>query len=110
MWNVPTDDRLSRLPQLYETEHIPLQEKLVYIHFFLGSCDWYVCEYDGQDTFWGYAILNGDFFNAEWGYVSFSELKSIKLNGWLEVDCETEESWQIRSAGEIELIRCTGKI
>jgi hypothetical protein len=105
MWNTPTADRLSRIPKLYETEHIPLQDKLIYLHFFIGGCDWYVAEFDGEDIFWGFAILNDDFQNAEWGYISLSELKSIKVGGWLEIDCELEEFWKVRKASEIEKIR-----
>ena len=82
-----------------------MQEKLIHLHFFIGSCDWYVAEYDGEDIFWGFAILNHDFQNAEWGYISFSELKSIKVGGWLEIDCELEEFWKVRKASEIEKIR-----
>jgi hypothetical protein len=105
MWNTPTEDRLSRIPKLYETEHVPLQEKLIHLHFFIGSCDWYIAEYDGEDIFWGFAILNDDLQNAEWGYISLSELKSVKVGGWLEIDCELEEFWQVRKASEIEKIR-----
>lgn len=104
MWNTPAEDRLSKIPRLYETEHTPLQEKLIYLHFFIGGCDWYVAEYDGEDLFWGFAILNDDFQNAEWGCISFSELKSVKVGGWLEVDCELEEFWCVRKASEIEKI------
>ena len=42
---------------------------------------------------------------AEWGYISFGELKSIKIDGWLEVDCEIEEVWQVKRAIEIDKIR-----
>jgi hypothetical protein len=105
MWNVPSKERLSKIPKLYETEHIALKEKLIYLHFFIGGCDWYIAEYDGEDLFWGFAVLNEDLQNAEWGYISFGELKSVKVNGWLEIDCETEEVWQTREASEIEKIR-----
>ena len=105
MWNEPSRERLAKIPRLYETENIPLKDKLVHLHFFIGGCDWYVCEYDGDDLFFGFAILNNDFEMAEWGYVPFSELKSIKVNGGLEIDCEKEEFWKIRKASEIENIR-----
>lgn len=105
MWNIPSKERLEKIPRLYETEHTPLREKLIYLHFFIAGCDWYIIEYDGKDLFWGFAILNNDLQNAEWGYVSFSELKAIKLNGWLEVDCELEEYWEIRKASEVEKIQ-----
>ena len=105
MWNTPNKERLAKIPKLYQTENIPLKDKLIYLHFFIGGCDWYVAEFDGEDLFWGFAILNNDLQNAEWGYISLSELKGIKLNGWVEVDCETEDVWQIRKASEIDKIR-----
>lgn len=105
MWNEPSKERLARIPKLYATEHIPLKNKQIHLHFFIGGCDWYIAEYDGDDLFWGFACLNGDLQNAEWGYVSFSELKAIKVNGWLEIDCELESFWGIKPASKIELIR-----
>ena len=105
MWNQPTQERLAKIPRLYETENTALKEKFIYLHFFIAGCDWYIAEYDGDDLFWGYAILNDDHQNAEWGYISFRELKEIKINGWLEVDCELEEHWKVRKASEIERIR-----
>jgi len=105
MWNEPSKERLAKIPKLYETENVPLAEKLIWLHFFIGGSDWYIAEYDGDDLFWGYAILNGDYVNSEWGYISFSELKEIKIDGWLEIDCETEESWKIRKASEIKKIK-----
>lgn len=105
MWNIPNEERLAQIPKLYETEHTPLKDKLIYLHFFIGGTDWYLIEFDGEDLFWGFTILNGDLQNAEFGYISFKELKEIKVGGWLEVDCETEEVWQIRKASEIDKIK-----
>jgi hypothetical protein len=105
MWNEPNKERLEKLPKLYETEHIPLKDKLIHLHFFIGGCDWYIAEFDGKDLFWGFAILNNDYQMAEWGYISFSELKSIIVNGWIEVDCELEEIWRVKKASEIQKIR-----
>jgi len=105
MWNVPTKERLSKIPKLYETENMPLKDKLVYLHFFIGGSDWFICEYDGKDIFFGFCILNNDLEMSEWGYVSFSELKSIKANGWLEIDCELEEFWKVQPAREVEVLR-----
>jgi len=104
MWNEPSKERLAKIPKLYETEETPLQEKLIHLHFFIGACDWFIAEYDGEDLFWGFAILNGDDEMAEWGYVSFSELKSISVNG-IEIDCEVEEAWKVRTASETDKIR-----
>ena len=105
MWNIPNKIRLAEIPKLYETENTPLKDKLIYLHFFIAGCDWYIAEYDGEDLFWGFAILNNDYEMAEWGYISFSELKALKLNRLFEVDCEIEEAWEVRKASEIEKIR-----
>ena len=105
MWNIPRKERLAKIPKLCETEKIPPQDKLIYLHFFIANCDWYIAEYDREDLFWGFCILGGDMESAEWGYVSFSELKSIKIDRWLEVDSEPENVWQPRSASEITKIR-----
>ena len=104
MWSIPSQERLDRIPRLYDTEDISLKDKIIHLHFFLAGCDWYIAEYDGDDLFFGYAILNGDMDCAEWGYISFGELKSLKI-GFLEVDCELEELWGVKKASDIKQIR-----
>ncbi len=106
MWNVPSPERLAQIPPLYQTEadSIPLHDKLVHFHFFVGdSSDWYAVEFDGTDIFWGFAILNNDLQCAEWGYFSLAELQSLRIGGWLEVDCDLY--WQVRPAGEVDRVR-----
>lgn len=104
MWNEPTQERLDKIPRIYDTEHIPLEDKIVHLHFFIGSCDWYITEFDGEDLFFGYAILNQDYWCAEWGYISFKELKEISIDG-IEIDCEHEAFWNYPRAIEVENIR-----
>ena len=102
MWNTPTKKQLAKLPRLYATESIPAEEKIVYMHFFLGSADWYIVEYDGDDLFFGFVNL-GDPQNAEWGYVSFKELKGVRV-GPFEVD--NDLYWEQRRVKDIpELAR-----
>ena len=57
--------------------------------------------FKGEDLFFGFAILNNDFMNAEWGYISFRELRDIKINGWLETDCELPEFFPVQRASEV---------
>lgn len=105
MWNIPNKQRLDRIPRLYETEEVPLADKLIYLHFFVAGCDWYIAEFDGRGTFFGFAILNNNLEMAEWGCVSFEELKSLKIHGCIEVDCELDKFWQVKKASAIEKIR-----
>ncbi len=103
MWNEPTDKELARLPNLYETEEVAARDKLIHMHFFLGGCDWYVAEYGQADRlFFGYAILNEDLQNAEWGYMSFDELRDVRTPRGIEVDRDLH--WRIRKASEVEKI------
>ena len=62
MWNKPTPEILAEIPNLYETEHVPLKDKIIHLHFFHGGCDWFIAESDGNGLMWGYAILNNDYF------------------------------------------------
>ena len=103
MWNIPSAGQMALLPRLYETENNPLEEKIIHLHFFLAGCDWFIAEYDGADLFWGYAILNEDYQNAEWGYISFAELKNLKTRSGLEIDRNLY--WLPQKASEIQKIR-----
>ena len=105
MWNMPSIEVLKDVPRLYETEHINLKDKIIHLHFFIGGCDWFVAEFDFEDIMWGYAILNNDMECAEWGYMSFTELKSIIVNSGVEVDFDLH--WKKRPASQIEKI-CKG--
>ncbi len=81
MWNKPSKKELRKVPRLYETENISLDEKIITHHFFINACSWFLAEYDGKDLCFGYVILNGDLQNAEWGYFSMLELESISVLG-----------------------------
>lgn len=71
------------IPELYATDGI--KEKIAYLHYFTSSSDWYVIEIGKGDIFdddseiqkeaFGYAILNGDMQNAEYGYMNIDEIK-----------------------------------
>lgn len=102
MWNTPSTEQLTRIPKLYSTEHTPLQDKMVYAHFYVYGCDWYICEVsEDHEYLWGFAILNNDYQCAEWGYVSLSELKGIRI-GFVEVDYDM--FWKARPALEVDII------
>jgi ribosomal protein L40E len=65
---------LPRIPGLYETEATPLAEKVMYIHYFVAGCDWYVAELDHETGLaFGYADLGMGC--PEWGYFDLAELE-----------------------------------
>lgn len=103
MWNTPSIAALEKLevPKLYETEFIDFKDKLIYAHFFIGSADWYISEFDGVDLFYGYANL-GDDDCAEWGYISFNELKNINVRGF---EVEFDGYWRPTLARYVEKIK-----
>lgn len=86
MWNKPGKEELAKLPAFYSTEKVPLKEKIIGMHFFIGGCDWYAAEYNPEEQlFFGFAILNNDYDMAEWGNFSLRELDELKVK-FLEVD------------------------
>ncbi len=99
----PSLQELERLPPLYSQENVPIRDQVLHMHFFLGGCDWYGAEYDRNSRdFFGFAILNNDIQNAEWGYTNFDELHRISLRG-IEVDRDLH--WSSRKACEVDRIR-----
>ncbi len=92
MLNTPSEERLDKIPHLYGTYHVQFADKFIYLHFFLNDSDWFVAEYDGEDTFYGFENLHNQ-EDAGWRNFSFSELKALNING-VEVDCELEEVWE----------------
>ena len=112
MWNEPTRKALLALPRLYETDKIPVKDKLIHMHFFIGGCDWYVAEFDGEDLFFGFVNLN-DPLNAEWGFFSLTELKSIMVQTPLRdaltgevlgagvVEIDRDLHWEVRPFSEV---------
>ena len=103
MWNIPSQERLDRIPRLYANRINTIRKQTGVSAFFYWRQQLVMCEFDGNDLFFGYAILNGDNPNAEWGYFSFSELEDISING-IEVDCEHESLWPPKPVSEIPRI------
>ena len=102
MWNEPSTETLGRIPELYSTEATKWQEKYIYEHFFIFDSDWFIAEYCPRDRlFFGYAILNGDLQNSEWGYAAFDELRAVKHLG---VEIDRDLYWKVRKASEVEKI------
>jgi hypothetical protein len=77
---------VSEMPLPYDTDGI--KKKMAMIHYFSSSSDWYIIEKDSsreQYQAFGYAVLNGDYENAELGYISIEELKENEDAG-VELD------------------------
>ena len=75
---LPAEDALADVPDLYATEDVPLADKTIHLHYFVGGCDWYVAEVDRDRRIaFGYVNL-GDPRNAEWGYIDLTELRDLR--------------------------------
>ena len=117
----PAPEVLEASPALYATEGVAEADKVVYLHYFVGACDWWVVELDSIERpqlAFGYVCL-GDPQMAEWGYIDLHELAGIfrapvvteveeraSLHAYTVVPpliVERELGWTPRPAGEVIL-------
>ena len=83
-----------------------MKDKIIHEHFFIFNSDWYIAEYDPKNKImFGYAILNGDYQNAEWGYIDYNELRDLNVKGF-EID--RDKYWEPKKAGLVEKIVNSG--
>ena len=71
---------IRKLPKIYATESIPLEEKPIICKFFnpIGSGNWYVIEgEEKEDDFIFFGLV--DLHEQEFGYFSLRELESTRL-------------------------------
>jgi len=73
---------VQEMPKLGDTASI--QEPPVYLHYFTGTADYFICEYDGEDTMFG-RVSFIMFHSFDTKYQKFS-LSSLKSNRFLELD------------------------
>jgi hypothetical protein len=69
-------NNILSIPKPYETEDQG-DAVSVRLHYFNGGSDWYIIERDidgDQIQCFGFACLNGDKQNAEFGYINIAEL------------------------------------
>lgn len=46
---------------------------------FIGNGHWNIAGFDGEDTYFGYAVLNGDLERAKCGILLIQDLKKFEL-------------------------------
>lgn len=86
---LPPKAILDKIPKLYETENIPIPDKMVWLKYFGGAGTWYITElHEDRELGFGYCDLGVDM--PEWGYVSLVELEELSVAGGMiiiERDC-----------------------
>lgn len=87
---VELDRRIAEMPVTYAQRD--QSDPIAYLHYFIGGSDWYIVEKDmegkGTEQAWGFACLNGDMMNAEYGFISIDELASLVIRGFMTVDLD----------------------
>lgn len=86
----PEPEVLAAIPPLYATDDTPTADKLVYVRYFAGGCDWYLMELDPKEWLaFGWCDLGQGF--AELGYFSLHELGGIQAAGLLRFVTEDDD-------------------
>lgn len=93
-----TKEILKKLPPLYGTEGVPLEDKIIQVKFFTPwtNWTWYCVEYDPRKgRFWG--LVHGH--DKEWGYFMLDELESV--NGPFGLKIERDLHYRPRKVKEV---------
>lgn len=101
--------RPQRAPGLYQTENLKDSQKLVCEHYFVGSADWFVIEYDPiDDICFGYARILKDC--GEFGYFSMKELDELVVKTPIKIGAietsfqsvvERDEFWRPKAITQV---------
>lgn len=73
------DEIRKALPPIYTNESKPVDEVIVITKFFsaLGVGTWWITEFDGDDTCFGWVDIGMTYGVPEAGYISVSELENL---------------------------------
>lgn len=69
-----TNKQIEKLPNL-NAQDGKGDNAIIHARLYYKNCEWFITEWDREDTLFGYVILNGDIDMSELGYVSLKELK-----------------------------------
>lgn len=99
----PPCELVATIPGLYATDGVG-DERIIYMHYFVGACDWWLAELDPvKNVAFGYACL-GDPQCAEWGYVNLVELEAILVQrGGLPILVERGLYWRPTAVRDVAL-------
>lgn len=99
---IALDKRIREMPHTYQTGAIASEDKIVHLHYFLGSVDAWIVEKDmycdrgsPQLQAYGKATLFGEGIDgAEWGYISIRE--------YIDNNVELDLYWEPRAIKDIK--------
>jgi len=81
---------IQDIPKLGETDYT--YKPYIYLHYFTGTADYFICEYDGEDTMYGKVRFS--VYPSETKFRKFS-LENLKSNQFIELDLSWVSGTQI---------------
>lgn len=121
MFKEPPREVIDQLPLLKNVRNLPIEKRIIHLHFFFLSWHWYVAAWvenvDDDIVFYGFVNLD-DPMMAEWGDFTLSQLRDVrtftnvidaqsyKRIGRLPIVVEWDEYWVPRPFGEINWRVC----
>ncbi len=102
------EENLSKIPTMFETDDLGInnKDKVIHLHFHADGSHWYTAEYDGDILFYGFVILNHDLQNAEWKNFSLGDILLFHNNP-AQIVCD--KNWFPVKASSVDLIKEVNK-
>ena len=96
-----TQENRKALPALYANENAPVGSAVAHVKIFdpFGRFTFYVTEFDGEDTLFGYTVSALGPDCDEWGYGSLSELEAVQ--GRFGIGLERDRSFSPAPVSEV---------
>ena len=104
MINKPTESELLELANREVDHSTPPEDRMIYMHFFLDDCHWYMSEYDPVSRrFFGCMIPGSRYHKFRWGHFSFGKL--CRMKGKIHSRVVRNMDWKPRVAMQVANIR-----
>jgi hypothetical protein len=97
---LPAADELAQIPGIAAVRRVQPARRVVWLHYFTGYCDWYVCGLNSDGEAFGY-VLEPAAGISQWSYCDLPTMCLLVLPADPLLIVRRDLHWRPRLAGQI---------